>query len=112
MRMPGLPFIAELGDGSRLSHGDEHRIETEPLGPAPTVRDPPLERAGTTLLASFGRQRDKLADIASSASLTRDPDELPQKPVDRVVPARAGRPNPGPAPEAVDLEARVLAEHP
>src|SRR5512138_2785022 len=101
MRVPGLPLVAELGHGSRLSRRDEHRIEAEPLAPARAVRDPPLERAGAALLGSFGRQRDELADVAGTAPLTGDLCELAEEPGDRVGPAGARRPNPGPTSQAV-----------
>src|SRR4051794_9262907 len=112
MRVPSLPFVAELGHGLRLSLRDEDRIEAEARRPARLARDPPVERAGPAQLPAVRSKCDELADVARVAAVAFDPFELAEHPAHLVAGGPARRAHAGTAVEARDFDARVLAKHP
>src|SRR5215203_2678598 len=87
MRVAGLPVVAELGHRLLLAIRDEHRVVAEPLGAARRLGDPPLEDPRPAELLLLWAEEDELADVA-------------------------GRPDPGRSAQRLDLEPRVLTEHP
>src|SRR5947209_1570860 len=105
-----LPVVAELGDGLLLAARDEHRIEPESFGPSRLVGDATVDGSGAAKLAAVGRKRDELADVTRAAPLVVT--ERVQHPADLVACGAASRAHAGAAVEPVDLDPRVLSEHP
>jgi hypothetical protein len=110
MRVRRLPFFAQLGDGLVLPVRNEDRIEAEAARPARLVDDSTFEDAGPSQLASLRRDRDQLADVARTPVL--DAVELREQALHVFPSGKPRRLDARPAPEPVDLEARVLAEDP
>src|SRR5262245_47136776 len=110
MRVCPFPHVAELCDGSPLARWHEDRVVPEALASARLVPDAALEHAGAPMLLPVGRERDQLAHVPRSA--LRDAVQLGEQPPDRIVAAEPPRVDTGAPVEAVDLETRVLADHP
>src|SRR6266576_176094 len=93
-----LPLVPELGDGPLLAGRDEDRVIAESL------------RASRLLAA--GAEQHELADVTRGPVL--DAAQLAEQPLDRLAALRAvaGRADPRRAAKSLDLEPRVLAEHP
>ena len=98
--------------------GHEDRVVAESLGAARLRRrsrpaSVPVPRSSSQLR----REAHELGDVARAAAVARDAGELLEQPRDvllvgRVRPRVAGRADPGPPAEPVDLEPRVLADRP
>ena len=113
MRVAGLPVVAELGHRLLLALRDEHRVVAEPLRPARLLGDAALEDPRAAVLLALGPDQHELADVPGPACIALDPAQLVEQLRVRVLARRvAGRANPGRAPQRLDLEPRVLAEHP
>src|SRR5689334_7084057 len=110
VRVLGLPLVAELGHRALLAVRDEDRVEAEAFRPARFLGDAAFERARAAELASVRRERDELADVAGApvglaVERLEDPLDVPALRPARRLDAR------GPV-QRIDLEPRVLAEHP
>src|SRR6266576_3494538 len=107
-----LPLVPELGDGPLLAGRDEDRVVAESLRASRLLGDPALEQARTTHLLAAGAEQHELADVARGPVL--DAAQLAEQPLDRLAALRAvaGRADPRRAAKSLDLEPRVLAEHP
>src|SRR3954462_11017183 len=112
VRVLGLPVVAELRDSLLLACGDEDRVEAEPRAATRFLGDPALEDAGATHLLALRREGDQLADVACAAAVSFDALELCKQPLDRLASAEARGEDPRGASEAVDLDSRILADHP
>src|SRR4029453_5484888 len=112
VRVRPLPLVSQLCDGPLLAVGDEDRVVAEPFAAARLLAVPPAELPPPAQRAPPRRQRDELADVAGAPLLAFDPAQDREQVPDRFVAAEPRRADPRPAAEAVDLEARVLAEHP
>src|SRR5262245_45564336 len=111
MRVPALPFFAELGDRPREAVRDEHRVVAEALLAAPLRRDRAIEPAGAGTLLALRRERDDDGDhprapvgLAREALEERVGLGPGRRPPRRVEPRLAA--------ERVALDPGVLAEHP
>jgi hypothetical protein len=112
MRVLRLPAVPQFRDRPLLTLRNEDRVVAEALAPTGFFRDPTLERAGAAKLAAVRRKGDELRDVAGAALLHAV--ELAQQlrngrsPLGRVARRLYARP----AAERLDLEPRVLGEHP
>src|SRR5262249_37091422 len=109
VRVPLLPRVPELRDGSLLARRDEDRVVAEPLGAARLLGDPAVERPGAAMRLPLRGDRDQLADVARLA--VGPARARPEQPPDRVVwpPSRLDSRTPT---ERGPLDPRVLAQHP
>src|SRR6476660_1399436 len=113
MRVLRLPAFPQFRDRlAALPLRNEDRVVAEALATRRLVGNAPFERAGAAKLASVRREEDELGDVARSALL--DPRQLAQELRDRW--RSLGRvprgQDAGPAAERLDLEPRVLRQHP
>src|SRR3954469_3310521 len=96
-----------------LAVREEHRVVAEPLLPPRLLADPALEDPGAAELLPFGADQHELADVAGPPRVALDPAQLLQQLRVRVFARRvAGRADPGSAAERLDLQPRVLTQHP
>ncbi len=115
--VPRLPVVAELRDRLLLPIWDEHRVVAEALRAPRPVGDPALEEPGAAALLAVGREGDELGDVAAAAPLAGHALELLEELrhvllVGRVRSGVAGRADPGPAAQPVDLQPGVLTDRP
>src|SRR5581483_4470436 len=112
MRVPFLPCVPELGDGSLLALGDEDRVVPESLRAARLFGDAPGEDTAAAHLLVLGRQAHELGDVPRRT--VANSLELAEELCDRRRPLGcvAGRLDAGPPIERLHLEPRVLADQP
>ena len=112
MRVPPLPGVTDLGDGSALACRDEDRVVAEPCRPAAGGRESHRRgRRGPGTPRRAGERHDELGDHARPAlGLAGEPVE---QRVRLVEPGRqAGRVETRATVERLALDAGVLPEHP
>src|SRR5438105_2703316 len=107
-----LPVVAELRDCLVLPLGDEDRVEAEAGRAAGRCGDTALQGSGPPQRRSVGAERYELADVAGAPGVALHPVELAQHPNDLDAPRAARGMYAGPAAQAGDLDARVLAQRP
>src|SRR5262245_2490274 len=112
MRVLPLPVVPELRDGSILALGDEDGVEAKAFASPQLVGDSPFEDARAPVLGPLRRDRHQLAHVAGPAAVALDALELLERALRLATRCPTGRPHAGAAAEALDLDARVLAEHP
>src|SRR6266545_3825829 len=110
--MVGFPVVAQFGNGVFFAFGDEDRVEAEAFAATRLVGDPALEDPGAAHLVARGRDRDQLADVARLPARRLVCRERRQRAPDVVSAGPARRDEAGGPAEALDLDARILAEDP
>src|SRR5687767_708025 len=112
-----LPVVSQLGHRSLLALGDEYGVVAEAARPPRLRADPAGQRPAPPILVEPRRDTDELADVPRAPAVGGGALELDEelRRVFLVARALARVPrgaDPGAPAEPLDLEPRVLADHP
>ena len=112
VRAGSLPRVPQHGDAVLLAVRDEHGVEAEALAAGRRVGDAPGQQPCAAQLRTVRQQAHELAHIAAAPAFAVNPGQCRQQPAHGVVAAEPRRVHPGAAIQAVDLDPRVLGDHP